>query len=67
MDNKYYGLHPVIVNAMELAEAIRNSSAFKEKDEEKIQAIIIECNEIIMNTTKINYGLVCQPKGGCCG
>lgn len=59
--------HLVIVKAKELADAIQQSEAFKEKDMEKLQSLIIECNQIIVETTKINYGAVCQPRSGCCG
>ncbi len=65
--DKDYQNHPVIIKAKELADAIKDSDAFKEKDADRIQSLIIECNEIITETTKLNYGAVCQPKSGCCG
>jgi len=64
---KDYPDHPVILKAKELADAIKQSDAFKEKNMEKLQSLIIECNQIITETTKINYGAVCQPRSGCCG
>lgn len=59
--------HSIILKAKELADAIRQSEAFKEKNMEKLQSLIIEYNEIIIETTKLNYGAVCQPRSGCCG
>ena len=64
---KDYQNHPVIVKAKEFANALMQSDAFKEKDVEKIQSLIVECNQIINEITKINYGAVCQPRSGCYG
>lgn len=58
---------PVIIKAKELAEAIKNSEEFKEKDVVALQNILTECTRIISETIKINYEAVCQPRGGCCG
>lgn len=57
--------HPVMLKAKELADALAQSDAFKEKNSEKLQAIIIECNKLINETTKIDYGAVCQPSSCC--
>ncbi|MEM2917972.1 MAG: hypothetical protein QXY62_00515 [Candidatus Altiarchaeota archaeon] len=59
--------HPVILKAKELADALAQSEAFKKKNINKLQSIIVECNQIIVETTKINYGAICQPRSGCCG
>ena len=59
--------HPVIIKAKELADSIKQSDGFRKGDPNKLQALIIECNEIINEKTKINYGATCQPKKGCCG
>ena len=64
---KDYPSHLVIIKAKELAEALQQSEAFKEKDMERLQSLIVECNQIIVEATKINYGAVCQPRNGCCG
>ena len=64
---KDYRNHAVIVKAKELANAIMQSDAFRERNNEKLQDIIIECNQTINEITKINYGAVCQPRSGCCG
>jgi len=58
---------PAIIKAKELALAIKDSSAFKEKNEEGMGEIILECNDIIKKTIKIDYGAVCKPTSGCCG
>ena len=63
---KDYRNHPVIIKAKELAEALQQSDAFREKDMEKLQSLIAECNQIIVGATGINYGAVCKPKS-CCG
>lgn len=65
MGKKDYDPHPAIIKANELAKAIKNSDAFKEKDLDRVQSIIIECNEIIINTTKLNYGAICKPRSSC--
>lgn len=67
MDEEDKVNQPAIIKAKELALAIKESSAFKEKNEEEMQAIILECNDIIKKTIKIDYGAVCKPKSGCCG
>lgn len=64
--DKDYQNHPVIIKAKELAAAIQQSDEFKEKDMEKLQSLIVEYNQIIVDTTGINYGTVCKPKS-CCG
>ncbi len=64
---KDYLNHHIIIKAKELADAIQLSEEFKEKDMEKLQSLIIECNQIITETTKINYGAVCRPRSRCCG
>ena len=64
--DKEYRNHPVIIKAQELAVAIQQSDAFKEKDTEKLQSLIVESNQIIVDATGINYGAVCKPKS-CCG
>jgi len=64
--DKDYKSHPVIIKAAELAEALRQSEAFNEKNLGKLRSLIVECNQIIVESTKINYGAVCQPKS-CCG
>ena len=64
---KDYLNHPVMLKAKELADALVQSDAFKEKNGERLQSIIIECNKLINETTRINYGAVCQPKCSCCG
>lgn len=56
-----------MIKAKELSDAIRDSYAFKEKDAKEMQNIIRMCNEIIVKTTKLNYGAICQPRSGCCG
>jgi cell fate (sporulation/competence/biofilm development) regulator YlbF (YheA/YmcA/DUF963 family) len=66
-DKNYYLNHPAIIKAKELAEAIKESEAFKEKDMRRLQSLIIEFNQVITETIKINYGAACQPKSGCCG
>jgi len=65
--DKDYLNHPAIIKAKELADALIQSKAFREKNMEKLQSLIIQCNQIIVETTKINYGAVCQPRSGCCG
>ena len=67
VDKKDYADEPAIVKAKELAQAIKESGAFREKNAEEMQAIIMECNDIIKKTIKIDYGKVCKPKSGCCG
>ena len=64
--DKDYQNHPVILKAKELAAAIQQSAAFREKDMEKLQSLIVDCNQIIVDATGINYGAVCQPRSGCC-
>ena len=63
---KDYPSHPVIIKAKEIAEAIQRSEAFGEKNMVKLKSLIIECNQIIVEASKINYGAVCKPKS-CCG
>lgn len=63
---KDYPSHLVIIKAKELAEALQQSEAFKEKGMERLRALIVECNQIIVGATGINYGAVCKPKS-CCG
>ena len=65
--DKNYANHAVIAKARELADALAQSDAFREKDTERIRDLIIECNQQIGEITKINYGSTCQPRGGCCG
>lgn len=62
---KDYMSHPVIIKAEELAEALRHSEAFNKKNIEKLRSLIVECNQIIVEATKIDYGAVCQPKSCC--
>jgi hypothetical protein len=63
---KEYPNRTVIIKAKELAEAIQQSEAFGEKNMVKLKSLIIECNQIIVEASKINYGAVCKPKS-CCG
>ena len=65
--DKDYLKHPVILKAKELAEAILQSEGFKGKNAENMQSLIAECNLVINETIKLDYGQICQPKGGCCG
>jgi len=64
---KEYLTHPLIIKAKELADALIQSEEFKEKNMEKLQTLIIECNQIIVEIAKINYGDICQPRTACCG
>jgi cell fate (sporulation/competence/biofilm development) regulator YlbF (YheA/YmcA/DUF963 family) len=67
VDKEDMSNQPAIIKAKELALAIKESDAFKRKNAEEMQAIILECNDIIKKTIKIDYGGVCKPKSGCCG
>ena len=66
MDKKEYDTHPVIIKAMELAEAIKDSDAYKENNINLVNYIIFECNDLINYITKLNYNSICQ-ESGCCG
>lgn len=57
--------HEVLVKAKELAEVLIHSK--KEKDPIEFLSLLLECNSIILSTTKIDYGTTCsQPQGGPC-
>ena len=55
----------VLVKAKELAEALFHSE--KKKDSIVFLSLLIECNALIQEITKIDFGTICsRSQGGCC-
>ena len=63
---KNYATHLVIIKARELAEAIIASEAYKKNMVEEVQRMIIDCNQTISTTIRLDYGSVARPSSGCC-
>lgn len=64
--DKNHSEQDLILKAEKLAQAIKNSEEFKEKDVVALQKILTECNKIISDTIKINYASACRPRGNRC-
>lgn len=60
-------VNQVFTKAAELAEALRNTPEFKEKNEKGLTLLIAECNMVIATETRINYGALGKKKSACCG
>jgi len=62
--DKSYASHPVIIKARELSEAIIASEAYRKNMIEELERMVIDCNQSITTTIRLDYGSVARPS--CC-
>lgn len=57
----------VLAKAGELADALMETSEFKEGNDKRFTLILAECNMVITTETRINYSALGKKQGSCCG
>ena len=57
----------VLARAGELADALLETEDFKNGNAKLFELVLAECNMIITNETKINYGALGKKTSSCCG
>jgi hypothetical protein len=57
----------VLAKAGELADALMRTEEFKKGNDKLFELVLAECNMVITNETRINYGALGKKQGSCCG